>query len=144
MRTYFAFLATAALLVACSDSSRSPTAPSRATPSFDVTADAGQIVYGYQGGDVGTTEVSANSAVTFRGFACGTGPGGLTFDSHATVSNSGNTELYCKAQQPEGTEPPQAIVLTGFICGTPGGTTTDSHLVISPSGNVVLQCHTKA
>jgi hypothetical protein len=143
MRTYFAFLATAALLVACSDSSRSPTAPSLATPRFDVTAD-GQTVYGWQGGDVGTTEVTANSAQTFSGFACGVGPGGLTFDSHATVSSSGNSDLYCKGQLPAGTEPPQAIVLTGFLCGTFGGPTTDSHLVISPSGNVVLQCHTKA
>jgi hypothetical protein len=143
MRTYSAFLATAALLVACSDSSRTPTAPSLAGPSFDVTADDGNV-YGWQGGDVGTAEVSASSAQTFRGFPCGTGPGGVTTDSHATVSSSGNAELYCKGQLPAGTEPPRAIVIEGLLCGTPGGLTTNSRIVITPSGTVILQCHVKA
>ena len=148
MKTSFAFLAAAALLVACSETSTPPTSLSvaKAKRAADV-----ELIAGWNGGDFGTADVKAAAATTFRGFICGVPttnfvPIIATTDSHATVSNSGNAELYCKAQLPASIPAPSggAVVFDGFLCGTFGGVTTDSHAVVTPSGNVILQCHFKA
>lgn len=83
------------------------------------------------------------SAGVAKGFLCGTGPGGLTRKSHATVSDSGNETLTCQGQLPTGTEPPEAVILKGILCGLYfGGSTTNSRVVITPGGVVNLRCQT--
>lgn len=80
-----------------------------------------------------------NSAGVAKGFLCGTGPGGLTTQSHATISNSGNETLFCQGQL--ATPPPQAIRVNGLLCGLFfGGLTTNSRLVITAGGPVNLVC----
>lgn len=149
MKTHIVSLAAAgALLVACNDVTRPANAPEIA-PSLDLAAAAD--IAGWTGTDPGIAEVDAQQAQHFRDFACGVPttnffPLIITTDSHATVSSSGNSSLYCKADLPANIPPPEggAVVFRDFACGTFGGLTFDSHAVITPSGKVILTCHSKA
>ncbi|WP_423801790.1 hypothetical protein [Neobacillus sp. SAB-20_R2A] len=85
-------------------------------------------------------------AVVINNFTCGVPEANgniiLTTDSHTVITNdaNGNTILKCFYKQDPNSNPPQAIVSKGFLCGTFLGLTTDSKAVITPSGNIVLTC----
>lgn len=64
----------------------------------------------------------------------------FTEDSHAVVTNDGNTVLTCRFDIPEGDEPGSAIVNEGFLCGTYAGATNDSRSVATPGGRAILVC----
>jgi hypothetical protein len=145
MKTRHVFLAAAgALLVACNDATR-PVATPEITPNLNLAATAAAL--GWAGGDLGTADVTADQAQHFRDFPCGIPtteffPVIVTTESHTTISESGNTTLYCKGQLPANIPAPEggAVIFRDFGCGTQGGGTTDSHAVITPSGNIILLC----
>lgn len=128
--TTFAAVAASFALFACAspDAGLAPTD----SPLFDVASVSETL------GALETGE--HNSASVARGFLCGTGPGGLTTDSHETLSNSGNQTLTCRGFT--NNPPPEAVILRGFGCSFFfGGFTFDrTRLVIAPSGEVTLKC----
>ncbi len=123
-----AAVAASLALFACAGADVGPTD----APLFDV-ASADDVLGALETGE-------HNSAGVARGFLCGTGPGGLTTESHETISNSGNQTLTCHGFT--NNPPPEAVILRGFGCSFFfGGFTFDrTRLVISPSGEVTLKC----
>ena len=89
----------------------------------------------------GSLEHGNSSAATDSGFECALGPGyGVTEDTHATISNSGNETVVCSGNTPF--PPARAELLEGFPCELRfgDGDTTDSRRVITPSGQITLVC----
>jgi photosystem II stability/assembly factor-like uncharacterized protein len=53
----------------------------------------------------------------------------------------GNVSLVCRAELPDGVDPPRRAVRTrGELCQTPLGPTTDTDKIITPKGRVRLTC----
>jgi len=86
-----------------------------------------------------------NSAGVARGFQCWVGPdAGYTWQSHETVSNSGQQTIWCRGTQPS--PPPRTVILKGCT-DIPmectfyfGGSTCDYRAILSPDGSVTLMC----
>lgn len=94
--------------------------------------------FGFVGGDA-----VAQSAEQADGFPCGLGPAGLTEDSHAVLSSSGNETLTCRgyAENPSG----ETQNLKDVPCGMWfTGSATDSHFIWTASGEATLKCSTKS
>ena len=64
-----------------------------------------------------------------------------TTDTIAVVTPSGNTQLTCFFDAFAGQEPPKAVIIEGFVCGTFLGLTNDSRTISTPGGRVVLKCN---
>lgn len=82
------------------------------------------------------------------GFVPGSGVFLSTTDEiHTTATSSGNVQLTCHFNIPEGFEPPKAVKETGFGCGIflpSGGTfTTETSMIANPGGRATLQCQVK-
>jgi photosystem II stability/assembly factor-like uncharacterized protein len=64
-----------------------------------------------------------------------------TTETQSVETPSGNVSLVCRADLPDGLEPPRRAVRTrGELCETPLGPTTDTEKVITPKGKVRLTC----
>ncbi len=63
---------------------------------------------------------------------------------HSTITSSGNTQLTCHFNIPQGFEPATAVKATGFSCVIllPTGVafTTDTRMVANPGGRATLKC----
>jgi hypothetical protein len=83
-----------------------------------------------------------HSAAQESGFPCGL-PGGVTTQSHATISDSGNQTLHCVGDTP--VAPDRRIVEEGFPCALhyEGEVTLDSRIMITPGGQVILTCKSR-
>ncbi|WP_426671116.1 hypothetical protein ACPPVU_07750 [Mucilaginibacter sp. McL0603] len=85
----------------------------------------------------------ADGAAVINDFGCGMfdGNGNFVFTdmSHAVVTSSGNGMIRCEATV--GNTTGQAVVYSGFECGTFAGVTTQSHETVSASGQATLICH---
>ena len=89
-----------------------------------------------------STVAKAAPALVINDFGCGV-IGGVTFDTHAVVTSSGNGVLKCNAD----VAPPASghaenynYDNTGLTCGTPAGPTQDWKQTTSASGNATLTC----
>ena len=65
---------------------------------------------------MGALEIgSHNSAGVAEGFGYGMGPAGVSFQSHATISNSGKETMHCEMFAPNGFTRP--LKISGELCG---------------------------
>ncbi len=99
----------------------------------------------YSGATMDNAEVGAESSIAAasvdRGFLCGVLVD-LTFQSHATLSSSGNETLSCSSDDPFVNPFGQTVVLKGLLCGLRfGGLTANSKLTVN-NNEANLWCKT--
>jgi photosystem II stability/assembly factor-like uncharacterized protein len=95
---------------------------------------------GLTGADGGGANVVRGEECTISLFELG-GDEVTTTDTQSVETPSGNVSLVCRAELPDGVDPPRHAVRTrGELCQTPLGPTTDTDKIITPKGSVRLTC----
>ena len=160
-----AIFVAALLLFACQKSFPSVVGPSAIAPG--ALASEAEITPSLLPGTWGALPASAgfarlapddvdSGALNDSGFRCSFGGGlGVTIDSHATLSPSGNETVVCTGQAAEGVVlPAKTVVLNGEVpCQLRFGPdadpstpdiTFDSHVTLTSTGQITLVCKSKA
>ena len=89
---------------------------------------------------VGSLETGIhNSAAVASGFPCST-LSTITYESHATISDSGNQLLWCMGTHDFVLD--ETLIITNQNCALhfDGQHTTDSKVVLNPTGAAILIC----
>jgi hypothetical protein len=129
----------ACTLAACEQGRTSLTGPTPVTLTSGVTLHSEESLPELYGA---LTQGEMHSAAQASGFPCSLGPFGVTEQSHATISDSGNQTLVCRGENPLPGGSAETIPLP--VCALHYADAAGSgSLLLTPSGEVIFTCQSR-